>query len=761
VRKAYEQGKIQNNRGNRNGGWMKAWMNLLSLGLLSCAGLSAAAPESYVWRNVEIGAGGFVPGILFHPTAKGLAYLRTDIGGSYRLDPGAARWTPITDIFSPEDWNLLGTESIALDPSDPNKLYLVAGTYVQHFGSNGAILRSNDQGRHWLRAKLPFKCGANENGRSMGERLAVDPNRPSHLYFATRVKGLWESRDSGATWKQSKSFPEKNSTPNGLGFGFVLFDSASGSKGKDTPILYVGAADPDKNFYQSKDAGVSWALVEGRPKGMLPQHAKMDAGGGVIYLSLADGAGPNGMTKGELWKFEPASSRWTDISPMPKEKGSFGFAGLAIDAQKPGVLMVATMDYWNPGDEIYRSINGGKTWKAVGPKAMRDLSATPYLFWGRPRSQKPGTGNWVGSLEIDPFNSDHVLYGTGATVMGTDDVTAMDRGKATHWKVQGLGVEETAVLSLVSPPQGPHLVSGVGDIGGFAHADLEQSPSGGMLDPIYNTVESVDFAELKPELLLRCGENAPKGQVPACFSQDGGSTWKPLEARPSNGRRGGHMALSADGKIMAWTLQGGDAHFSADLGKSWERCAGLPDKTELISDRQDPLSFYAIMDGKVYRSTDGAKSFTQVASGYDKAKLGAVPGHAGHLFLAAEDGFFDSKPGGPRVWVPERGGLFVSKDAGLHFKRLRGVASADAIGFGKAAPGKNYPAIFIAGKLTKDKQGWLYRSDDEGFSWHRLNSADHQWGWIGRSITGDPRVYGRVYVATNGRGIQWGDLAAR
>ncbi|WBO69518.1 hypothetical protein [Streptomyces camelliae] len=50
-------------------------------------------------------------------------------------------------------------------------------------------------------------------------------------------------------------------------------------------------------------------------------------------------------------------------------------------------------------------------------------------------------------------------------------------------------------------------------------------------------------------------------------------------------------------------------------------------------------------------------------------------------------------------------------------------------------------------------------SDDQATSWIRINDDAHQRGWTGPAITGDPRLHGRVYLATNGRGIQYGEPA--
>jgi xyloglucan-specific exo-beta-1,4-glucanase len=75
--------------------------------------LAVAAPvkAAFSWSNVHIGGGGgFVGGIVFHPTTKGVAYARTDIGGLYRLNADDS-WTAVTDSLAtsagwwvPLDW---------------------------------------------------------------------------------------------------------------------------------------------------------------------------------------------------------------------------------------------------------------------------------------------------------------------------------------------------------------------------------------------------------------------------------------------------------------------------------------------------------------------------------------------------------------------------------------------------------------------------------------------------------------------------------
>src|ERR1700730_16193598 len=158
------------------------------------------------------------------------------------------RWIPLLDWVGFDDWTLPGVESIASDPVDPDRVYLAVGTYTNEFTTqNGAILRSADRGRTWQRSNLPFKVGGNMPARSMGERLAIDPNKHNILYLGTRSgNGLWRSTDHGATWSKVAGFPNPGNyvqdpsnsyTGDIVGVVWVTFDPTTGKSGSATQTI--------------------------------------------------------------------------------------------------------------------------------------------------------------------------------------------------------------------------------------------------------------------------------------------------------------------------------------------------------------------------------------------------------------------------------------------------------------------------------------------------------------------------------------------
>jgi oligoxyloglucan reducing-end-specific cellobiohydrolase len=111
--------------------------------------------------------------LIVPPTALGLIYARTDVGSVYRWESGAQRWRPLTDFHSPQDYNRNGPESVALDPTDPNRRYIAVGVYAHTGGC--AFLGSANRGATFKTYPSPFEMASNDDGRAAGERLAVSP----------------------------------------------------------------------------------------------------------------------------------------------------------------------------------------------------------------------------------------------------------------------------------------------------------------------------------------------------------------------------------------------------------------------------------------------------------------------------------------------------------------------------------------------------------------------------------------------------------
>lgn len=103
--------------------------------------------SGYHWANVSIGGGGYVTGIYLHPRERNLAYIRTDMGGFYRWNSKDYKWIPLTDIFSLQHSNYYGGEALALDPNNPDIVYIAAGKYTTSWGGLGTIFKSSDRGQ--------------------------------------------------------------------------------------------------------------------------------------------------------------------------------------------------------------------------------------------------------------------------------------------------------------------------------------------------------------------------------------------------------------------------------------------------------------------------------------------------------------------------------------------------------------------------------------------------------------------------------------
>jgi photosystem II stability/assembly factor-like uncharacterized protein len=718
---------------------------------------------------VKVGAGGYIPGIVFSRAQKGLAYLRSDMGGCYRWDDARKTWVPLQDAMSESSYH--GGESIASDPVDPNVVYVAAGMYRRE---PSAILRSRDRGETWEVFPVGFQMGGNEDGRGLGERLAVDPNDTSILYFGSRHDGLQRSTDHGQTWTQVASFPLKGrgappdwNHPTNGGLSFVVFDpksAARGARGSASRTIFVGSADPgEHHLFRSDDAGETWRPVSGGPAPeMLPAQAQIDDDGRFLYVTYGSGLPPTNVPAGCVMKLDIQSGQWTDITPdeRSKQSGGGGYCGLSLDRQKPGTLAVATMNRWSPVDTVWRSTDGGKTWKDIAANSERDVSSTPFLLWGKDKAK---LGWWMSALAIDPFDSDHVCYATGATIYASNDFSRASSGQATHWRPWVQGIEQTAIITMCSPTVGAPLLSGFGDIGGFRHDDLDVSPTQGMYEnPQFGNTNTIDFAERQPNVVVRSGR-PNDNEANLGYSEDGGRTWKPLTVSAHEqseiSRRGNRfnppIVVSADGSTFI-VMTRPTPQLTRDRGGSWTAIEGLPANARIVTDRQDADRFYALdfTTGRLFTSTDGGRSFVAFAPQGLPAdtKRDEPTWHEAAWPLMATTGRAGD------LWFVSKMGLYHSSDGGRTFARAAGDSVAvDVLGFGKRPDGKDYPALFAIG--TRGNLKAIWRSDDAGETWLRVNDDQHQYGTRFRCIAGDPRVFGRVYVGTDGRGILYGEPA--
>jgi len=700
------------------------------------AGFSETA---YTWSNVAIGGGGYVTGIVYSEAEENLIYARTDIGGAYRWVESEQRWKAITDHLGSENWNLIGIESIAADPVEANRIYALCGTYM---GNRGAVLISEDYGETWEQHDMPFDCGANNSGRGTGERLMVNPFRNNEIYMGTRNAGLYKSEDFGATWNPVETFPAKGNYSqegNAIGVMWVEFHPV-------TQDVYVGVAETDGNcIYYSSDNGASWTALPANLPGMYPLQADFSANG-KLYLAYSDNCGPNlSPQNGAVCVYENES--FTDITPNLNDGRYGGFGAVSADKQNPDVLVVSTLGYWaDNGDNIYRSTDGGATWNGLFDSKTHEkhyvmnVADADWLTWGRDEAK---TGWWTADININPFDSDKVMYGTGATIYQTENITDLGTDKAVTISFAAYGLEETAVYQMVSPnyQEGePELYSIMGDLTGFSHLDVKKCPDDAhfMGSSSGKNPTDLDVAFENANYAVYAVQDK---RNPLWMTADGGASWNPVENIPER-VEGGKVCMNADGSLIIWSPSntGNSNIYLYDIAKNkWFYTEGLGYGAVVCADRVNPKKFYAVYNGMFYISENGGVKFEPTGQMVaEHASVQAVVGREGN------------------VWLCSGTMLMYSEDSGQSFQTVKDI-DFRAIGFGAPASEKDYPVIYAMGDAGQGDG--IYRSVDKGASWERINDEQHLFGNLTSCITGDSRVYGRVCFATNGRGIVMGEIA--
>jgi photosystem II stability/assembly factor-like uncharacterized protein len=276
-----------------------------------------------------------------------------------------------------------------------------------------------------------------------------------------------------------------------------------------------------------------------------------------------------GSTGGGVWKSTDGALTWTSV--FDKE-GSSSIGSLAVSVSDPNILYVGSGEAClrgniSQGDGVYKTLDGGKTWKNVG---LRDSRA-------------------IGKVIINPGNP------------------------------------EIAFVAALGHPYGPNAERGVFrtlDGGKTWEKVLYKDENTGAVDIAFDPHNAnILFASLWQ--VRRVPWNLSSGGPGSGLyrSHDGGTTWKRLEEKglPKGpyGRIGVAVAANSDRVYALIEAAEGGLYRSDDGGDTWQLVNPSHSLIQrpwyymhIIADPQDPQTVY-VMDVDAYRSTDGGRSFNK------------------------------------------------------------------------------------------------------------------------------------------------------
>jgi photosystem II stability/assembly factor-like uncharacterized protein len=308
------------------------------------------------WRPIGPLRGGRGRAVAGVPSEPNIFYIGNDDGGVWKSTDYGTSWYP---IFDHEPTSSIG--AIAVSVSDPDVIYVGTGEgNIRPDQATGmGLYKSTDAGKSWsfvgLRATEDIAM------------IAVDPGDPNrvfvaalgHVYGPNEERGIFRSLDGGRTWKKILYVNEYTSGDD------IEMDP------RDPEILYATLwqqqqapwengqfGGTDGGIFKSTDGGNTWKkLTVGLPAVQQALLRVAPSDPNVLYASVSSGPGaPDG--KVGLYRSNDAGASWHKVTDDPRPAARIGGGDLpllAIDPKNPDVIYSDTPVLW-------KSVDGGKTW---------------------------------------------------------------------------------------------------------------------------------------------------------------------------------------------------------------------------------------------------------------------------------------------------------------------------------------------------------------------------------------------------------------
>ena len=207
--------------------------------------------------------------------------------------------------------------------------------------------------------------GPNRGGRSIG--VAGSPGRPLEYYFGATGGGVWKTADGGTTWK-----PVTDTALRTSSVGTVAVSESN------PDIVYIGTGETElrgdiiqgDGLYKSIDAGKTWApsgLAETQAIGRIRIHPTNPD---IVYVAaLGHPFGPN--PERGVFRTTDGGKTWKHVLARGDRAGA---VDLCFDPKNPQVLFAAMWEVFRtpyslssggPGSGLFKTSNGGDSWDEI------------------------------------------------------------------------------------------------------------------------------------------------------------------------------------------------------------------------------------------------------------------------------------------------------------------------------------------------------------------------------------------------------------